>query len=129
MAEELGSPGAPWTRFVATRRELADRDAIIWSIAGNFTDCHEAFEFLNDFRTEARSGSGPLILDMAQLHHLTSCGAGIIAACAVSASNAGRRLAVVGLSARADAVMTVVGLKQAVPTFDTAEDALRGLSN
>jgi anti-anti-sigma factor len=129
MTEELGSPGAPWTRFEVTREEIADRDAILWHIAGNFTDCHEAFEFLNEFRTEAARGSGPLILDMRQLHHLTSCGAGIIAACAVSSSNAGRSLAVVGLSARADAVMTVVGLKKAVPTFDTTEDALRGLSH
>lgn len=116
--------GDHWNRFEATCTELDAKQALVYALSGTFTDSKEAYEFLDDLRERARQGTGPIVLDLSDVQHMTSCGVGILAACYTSAANANRSLRIAGMSKRAEAVMRIVGLLAVIPRFASREDAL-----
>ena len=106
---------------------MAEPPVILWNLVGNFTDCPEAYEFLREFREQMGSGTEAVLVDLSQLDHMSSCGAGILAACLASASNAARRLVFSGLSRRSDSILTVVGLRKVMQIYPTQEAAVQAL--
>jgi anti-anti-sigma factor len=118
----------PWKKFGAERADTDDLPVVVWQLAGLFTDCKESYSFLDAFREEIRSGNRPVILDLSEIDHVTSCGAGILGACYCSATNAGRTLCLAGVAERAEAVLTVIGLAKVIKMYPSRETAILELS-
>jgi anti-anti-sigma factor len=117
--------GTSYDKFAAERTRIENPPAVMWRLCGNFYDCKEAYAFLDAFRDDVKNSEAPIIVDLEAVDHMSSCGAGILAACYCSASNAKREMYLAGGSRRADAVLTVVGLTRVIETFPNREDALR----
>ena len=118
----------PWTKFGANRVEGDDSPAVVWHLAGLFTDCKEAYAFLDGFREGVRKEDRPQILDMGEIDHVTSTGAGILAACFCSATNAGKKMCLAGVSERDMAMLKIVGLARVIDIHSTRQEALQDLS-
>lgn len=119
----------PWKKFGAKRTDTDESPVVVWHLAGLFTDCKESYSFLDAFREEMRSGSRPVVLNLSEIDHVTSCGAGILGACYCSATNAGRTLCLAGVAERAEAVLSVIGLAKVIKMYPTQEAAIQDLSS
>jgi anti-anti-sigma factor len=118
----------PWNKFGAERADSDDSPVVVWRLAGLFTDCKESYSFLDMFREEMRSGNRPVVLDLSEIDHVTSCGAGILGACYCSATNAGRTMCLAGVAERAEAVLTVIGLTKVIKMYPSREAAIEELT-
>ena len=129
MNEQPERDRKPWKKFGAERVDADASPVVIWHLAGLFTDCKESYSFLDAFREEMRSGNKPVVLDLTEIDHVTSCGAGILGACYCSATNAGRTMCLAGVAERAEAVLTVIGLSKVIKMFPSRETAILELSS
>jgi len=129
MNDQQSSQRKPWTKFQSERVHVSAPECVVWHLSGLFTDSKEAYAFLDEFRADLKTGGGPIVLDLAKVDHVTSCGVGILGACHCSATNAGRRICLAGLSERAAAVLSVVGLARVAEIHPNREAALKSLGD
>ena len=101
---------------------------MIWSLSGLFNDCKESYNFLEIFREEVKSGDRPIIIDLGEVKHVTSCGAGILGACFCSVTNAERKMCLACVPDRALAMLKVIGLAKVLDMYPTREEALHLLN-
>lgn len=117
----------PRTSLSARRLDDVDHSATVYALAGVFTDSKEAYAFLDRLRRDVQEGDGAMIIDLSGVTHMTSCGVGILAAAYGSTRDAGRPLALVGMSPRLLSVMRAVGLLSVVPHHETYEQAMAAI--
>lgn len=118
-----------WSRFSAECTLVQAHEAIVYDLSGTLTDSRAAYEFLNDLRERIPGGTGPIVIDLTHVRHMTSCGVGILASCLTSASNANRPLRIAGMSKRVESVMQVVGLLRVIPRFASRVEAISATSS
>ncbi len=104
------------------------RECRVYALSGLVSDHKDAYGFLERFRREVGLDAGPVIVDLTQVTHMTSCGVGILAAAYGSALNAGRAMALVGLGPRLQSLLRVVGLVPIIPCYETCDEAVAAMS-
>lgn len=115
-----------WNKLESERVESPVASAVIFRLRGALTDTTEAFAFLDDVRAEVRDARPLIVINLSQVDHLTSAGVGVLAAAFTSTWQKASKLCLVGASARAQQVLTVVGLWAQVPHAETEDQALAG---
>lgn len=116
-----------WGKFEYRRVVPEGIPVTIYHLSGGLTGTAECYEFLEQVGTHARKGEKLVVLDLTEIEHMTSAGVGILAACYTSLSNAGGRLRLVGIPARARAILNLVKLVDILGDDPTVEDAVRAL--
>ncbi len=119
------SGSASWVNFGVERIEHDTPRLLVYRLTGTLSDTKQAYEFLDDFRAQARKCVAPTVVDLKGVGHVTSCGVGILAACYTSAANAGCRMCLTGLSKRVRAVVNVIGLLKAVRDYPSESEAIQ----
>ena len=128
MNDESPSKRKPWNKFAFERVESDVSPAVIWNLSGLFSDCRTSYGFLDAFREEVRDGDRPIVIDLSQVNHVTSCGAGILGACYCSATNAERKMCLAGAPERALMVLQIIGLAKVIDMYETREAALHEIT-
>lgn len=83
-----------------------------------------SLETVNDFIQKLRPDpSNYLVLDMGGVSFLDSAGVGALVALFVSRRNQGKKFALAGLTSQGAAVVTVAGLQNLLPIYNTVAEA------
>lgn len=84
---------------------------------------------LLDFQTAVRAEKAPIvILDLSQVSYIDSAGLGSVVNAHISCINAGRHLALVGISDRVRTLFKIARLEHVLDIFPTLDDAEKFLS-
>jgi len=112
------------TGFTAREVQAADGGSRVYALAGVFTNCPPAYDFLNHLRAELGDIQGGVILDLTEVIHMTSGGVGMLAALFMAAREAGCPMFITGMHSRLTSIMKVTGLAPVIPSRETMDDAL-----
>jgi len=116
-----------WRAFEARLHFYEDEPVLAWRLSGVLTSSKESYEFLEALRARLRSEPRPVVLDLAQVEHITSAGVGIIAAAFTSAKNAGVKLVLTSLPAQVKTVLQLVNFLSVIEHFGSEQEALNRL--
>jgi anti-anti-sigma factor len=84
---------------------------------------------LFDFQSAVRAEKAPtVIIDLSEVPYVDSAGLGSVINAHVSCTNAGRHLALVGVTERVRTLLQLTRVEQVFTIFPTLEDAERGVS-
>jgi anti-anti-sigma factor len=110
------------------RESHGDPAVVVFRLSGKMTGTHESYEFLEDVRTEIRSGVRAVLLNLEKVERMSSPGIGILAACYTSVTRAGSRMGIVAVPEHVAALLRIVCLWDMLPRYATEGEALAALS-
>jgi len=118
-----------WAKFQVSWIEQENSAVAVVHLSGGMTSSPEAYHFLEEFQNRVREGRVRLVLDLDQVEPITSAGVGILAACCTSVLNAGGKITLSRVPARARAILSVVGLLSVMGDAASEEEAVRRVSD
>lgn len=108
-------------RLDLERLPSSNGDRLVTRLTGKLA-LETVHNFISTMRPEP---AAHLILDMSCVSFLDSAGVGALVSIFVSRRNAGKTLALAGLTQQGRAVLQVAGLTNLVPTYPDVESALK----
>ena len=104
-----------------------DSGTTIYSLNGNLHGTPEGYEFQDDIRKRLSSGTRRIIIDLAEVGRIDSCGIGILAAVAMSAQNTGGGMVLASLPERIEKIIGVTHFLSFVDHAASIPEALEKL--
>lgn len=108
--------------------EEANDGVFVFRIGGDLFGNGDGYSLQNAVRTIASRRPRAVVLDLAGIEHIDSCGFGILVACFVSVSNGGGRFGLTAAPPRVESLlsaMRVLDLMVHTPSLDEALRLLR----
>jgi len=99
--------------------------ATIFSLSGDLHGTTEGYAFQDQVRDHFSAGTCKIVIDLAQVARIDSCGIGILAAIAMSAQNAGAGLVLASLPER---IEQILGVTHFLTFVDHAASVPEGLT-
>jgi anti-anti-sigma factor len=100
---------------------------LIFALNGNLHGSPEGYEFQDEVRNRFSAGARRIIVDLAEVGRIDSCGIGILAAIAMSAQNAGGGLVLASLPQRIEQILGVTHFLEFVDHAGSIPEALQKL--
>ena len=107
--------------------EEASADVTIVAIAGRL-DTQTSARFSHRLGELVHAGQARLLIEVSQLHYISSAGFRALLLANKSATERGGRLAVCGMTAPMQRVVDLAGLELAIETYPSREEALAKLA-
>ena len=101
--------------------------ALIYSLSGNLHGTPEGYAFQDDVRNRFSAGTRKIVIDLAEVDRIDSCGIGILAAIAMSSQSSGGGLVLASLPERIEQVLGVTHFLQFVEHAASVTEALEKL--
>src|SRR5262245_47825285 len=125
----MSANGSHWSKLEVRRDYLSAPETLVYRLKWGLTDAPESQSFLEQVQADCRKVPRKVIVNMKEVEHLNSTGAGILTACFTTITNAGGKLALVGLSQRSQAILDVIRFLTLVRHFETEQGAHEYLRN
>jgi len=104
-----------------------DPGTLIMVLNGDLHGTPEGYEFQDEVRNRFSAGTRRIIVDLAEVGRIDSCGIGILAAIAMSAQNAGGGLVLASLPQRIEQILGVTHFLEFVDHAGSIPEALKKL--
>jgi len=109
--------------------ETSERDSetTIFSLSGDLHGTTAAYQFQDQIRDLFSAGTRKIVVDLADVKRIDSCGIGVLAAIAMSAQNAGAGLVLASLPERIEQILGVTHFLEFVDHAASIPEALSKL--
>lgn len=112
---------------MTTKTSEHESGATIYALTGDLHGTPAGYAFQDDVRERFSSGTRKIIVDLADVGRIDSCGIGILAAIAMSAQNAGGGLVLSSLPERIEQILGVTHFLKFVDHAASISEALEKL--
>ncbi len=109
---------------LGVRVDAPSKTSMVFHVAGDLHGSKEGYALQEDIRRVIAEGAKLVVLDLAGIRRIDSCGFGILVASLVSATNAGAKLAVAGVPDRILAVLKAMNLAPLLVLAGSVGEAL-----
>jgi anti-anti-sigma factor len=116
-----------FSKNLEVRDESRDEQTWIYTLSGNLFGSSQGYDFQEAVRQKIGSGVKKIVIDLAAVERIDSCGVGILVATMWSASQAGAGLVLAALSPTVEKVLSIAMLLDHIDHADSVEDALTRL--
>lgn len=113
-----------WKKLEVERVEHEEPPAVIFRVSGILTDTKEAFDFLDQIRLAIHEHTPRIVVNLRGVDHVTSAGAGVLAAAFTASRQDETKFCLVEVSDRSRQLLELIGLWAQVAHFDTEAAAL-----
>lgn len=96
----------------------------VYTLSGHLYGSPEAYAFQDEVRERINSGTRKLVIDLAGVEKIDSCGIGILVATMWSASQGGAGLVLAALTPKVERLLSIAMLLEHIDHADTLEEAL-----
>lgn len=109
------------------RVEAVDGQTWLYRMVGDLFGSPQGYAFQEDVRQKVAAGARRIVLDLAQVRRIDSCGVGILVTVMWSASHAGGALALASLPPHVERVLGLALLLDRITNAATVPEALAKL--
>jgi anti-anti-sigma factor len=102
----------------------ADGGLVVFTLAGPLNGLEAAYDFQNEVRRKIAGGCRKIVLDLAGVERIDSCGIGILASLMWSASQAGAGMVLAAVPSHVEKLLQVVTLLDHVDHAESRETAI-----
>lgn len=117
-----------WTHPLSIRREEPAPNVAVFYVEGNLYGNKAGYAFQLEVRKRFQEVGGRVIIDLENVDHIDSSGIGILAACVVSAKNAGGQITLSAPNHRVKKLLALVWPLDFVEQASSVEAALSASS-